>query len=289
MKKIATSLSKSFLFGNARVLFERNRQQWDYPLTKWQKLAVGIYMILRDYGDGKFPPKYDNEAKAHEAEEATEKTLQTLGMDSKRLRGIELSKPFWNSPACAKYLRDYARIQSAINRCGITPPANILEVGCYSGWASEFLALAGFHVVATDLHGEELVQSRIRSLAAKELEGKLEFRRAAMEHLREAFPSQSFDAVFVYESLHHAYDWRQALQSFHDVLSPNGWCFICSEPNLMHTFVSYRVGQLSNTHEIGMNARHIRKELRQIGFKKVVVLRNRLHGWVKPIWIAAQK
>ena len=57
----------------------------------------------------------------------------------------------------------------------------------------------------------------------------------------------------------------------------------------LRTFISYRVGKLTNTHEIGMNPRHIRKELHRIGFTKVLLLRNRIHMGIKPIWIAAQK
>ena len=52
-----------------------------------------------------------------------------------------------------------------------------------------------------------------------------------------------FDVVFVFEALHHAYDWHQSLKSAFECLKPGGWLIICNEPNLIHTFVSYRIAK----------------------------------------------
>ena len=290
MEKAAKLISNSFLFKKSRKLYELNAQKWDYPLTKWQKLTVGTYMILRDYSNGKFPPKYENETATFEAEKAYQENLKRLGMDTKLLHTLTMQKPFQNGPMCNRYLKHYECLQLVMRKCGVHPPASILEVGCGSGWISEILAITGFQVVATDLGDGHTVQLRKQSLDAKGLDAKLEYRQASMEYVHQALqPQEVFDAVFVYEALHHAHDWKKAIKSFHSVLAPNGWCFICNEPNLLHTFVSYRVGQLSNTHEIGMNPEKIKKELKKTGFSKVIFFKNRLHWWVKPVWIAAQK
>jgi ubiquinone/menaquinone biosynthesis C-methylase UbiE len=50
---------------------------------------------------------------------------------------------------------------------------------------------------------------------------------AATEHLG------PFDAVFVYEALHHAYDWRKACAEAYRCLKPGGWFLLCNEPNLL--------------------------------------------------------
>lgn len=285
-------LARSALFAEARRLVECNRQDWNYPLTKRQKLIVGLYMILQDHGEGRFPPRYEDESATHEAEIAYYESIESLGKTPEQIVVGEMRKPFWHGPACARYLRDYGYIQPALHGRGLGPPASVLEVGCGSGWVAEFLAASGFHVLATTLNGADarLVQLRRESLEKKGLAANIAFRRSPMERIDEAVRDlPPFDAVFVYEALHHAHDWRRAIQAFYRVLAPNGWCFIFGEPNLLHTLVSYRVGRLSNTHEIGMSSARIRREMRRVGFTKVETLRNRLHFWAMPIWISAQK
>lgn len=292
MKSIARNISQSALFSGARKLLEKNLQNWNYPLSKWEKLWVGCYMILRDYGEGIFPPHFDNEQATFKAEQEYYNTLQTLGKTTDELRVGAMRKPFWHGPGCAKYLQDYIGIQTSLFNCGICPPSRLLEVGCGSGWVAEFLVSAGFDVLATTIDPEEgaCVERRRTSLAAKDLPHDLQFRASAMEYIREGTSDlDSFDAVFVYEALHHAHDWRKAIGSFYECLRPGGWCFIFNEPNLIHTFVSYRVARLSNTHEIGISPTALKQRLQDVGFKNTRVLRNRIHCYAKPIWIAAQK
>jgi len=292
MKSIARNISKSIIFAKARRLLERNLQDWNYPLSKREKLWVGCYMILSDYGEGRFPPRFTDEQTTFEAEQNYYNALQTLGISSDELRMGAMRKPFWNAPACAKYLQDYIRIQTSFYDCDIRPPSRLLEVGCGSGWMAEFLASAGFHVLATTLDSSsaDFIERRKNSLAEKDLPHDLQFRSSAMEYVQEEVSDlDPFDAVYVYEALHHAHDWRKAIQAFHECLRPGGWCFIFNEPNLIHTLVSYRVARLSNTHEIGINPAALKRHLRAVGFTRVKVLRYRMHGYTRPIWIAARK
>jgi SAM-dependent methyltransferase len=141
-----------------------------------------------------------------------------------------------------------------------------------------------------DAAAGEFIELRARSLAAKGLHSRLTFRQSPMEYIHDKVDDlPPFDVVYVYEALHHAHDWRKAVKSCYDSLASGGWLFIFNEPNITHTFISYRVGKLSNTHEIGINPSHLRRHLKQVGFSKVNVLKNRFHWWLKPIWIAAQK
>ena len=291
-KNIAKVLSESPIFTTARTLYENNMQDWNYPLTKWQKLWVGFYLILSDYSKGRFPPQFDDEQSTFAAEKAYKETLQTLGKSTDQLFLSGIRKPFWHGSGCEKYLHDYIKIQNALFHQGIRPPARILEVGCGEGWTAEFLSAAGFHVLATNItpDSEEFIAHRKNGLAAKGLPHNLEFRISAMEYIREATKDlEPFDAVYVYEALHHAHDWKKTIQSFYACLKPGGWCFIFCEPNLIHTLVSYRVARLSNTHEIGISPAKLKQCLRSAGFTNINTLHNRVHFYMRTNWIAAQK
>ena len=275
MRTLAKIISSSVFFSRARKLLELNTQDWDYPLIKWEKLWVGCYMILRDYGNGAFPPQRTDEETAFVAEKGYYHSLQKLGKTAQELRRQAMRKPFWAGPGCAKHLQNYIEAQNYLHKYGIHPPSKLLEVGCGSGWMAEFFALSGFRVLATTLDADlgEMIDQRQKSLVVKDLPAALQFRSAPMEYIQQATADLGpFDAVYVHEALHHAHDWRKATRAFHECLRPGGWCFLLNEPNLIHTFVSYRVGRLSNTHEIGINPSALKRHLREVGFGRVKVL-----------------
>lgn len=278
------------LFCRARILHDRNLEDWNLPLTKWQKLLVGSYMILRDYGEGIFPPKFEDEKSTFEAENAFYDTLQTLGKTEDELYVGAMQKPFWHGSRMD--LLNYVDIQTFFHQCGVNPPMRILEVGCGSGWTAEFLATSGFKVMATTLDESagEMIERRRNSLIAKGVPHDLEFRASAMEYIHETVADlEPFDAIYVHEALHHAHDWKKAVESFSNCLKPGGWCFILNEPNLIHTFSSYRIARLSNTHEIGINPMQLKQHLKDCGFEIIRDLKNVRHYFIKPMWLAAQK
>ena len=170
----------------------------------------------------------------------------------------------------------------------------ILELGASSVWMSEFLAVMKFNAIATTIshNSIEQIESRIRSLKQKNFSVMLQCYETPMESVADFFKDKNIlpvNAVFVFEALHHADDWQKSLQSAFQCLDKDGWLFICNEPNLIHTFVSYRIAKLSHTHEIGMSKLSLTKTLKNIGFRKVVCFNNRLDLFIKPHWIAAQK
>src|SRR5260370_32436997 len=59
-------LSSSFLFARGRTLFEANSGSWNLPMTKWDKLLAGGYLILKDFFKGRFSPEFAERANAHQ-------------------------------------------------------------------------------------------------------------------------------------------------------------------------------------------------------------------------------
>jgi cyclopropane fatty-acyl-phospholipid synthase-like methyltransferase len=167
-----------------------------------------------------------------------------------------------------------------------------LELGAGGGWLAELLAVTGFEVTGTSLSPHDIADARKRidSIRCKGLQRNLKFEVAAMESVSEAVgPRNYYDGVYVYEALHHAFDWRQAVESAYACLKPGGWMMICNEPNVMHTFISYRIARLSNTHEIGFSKSELICHLMNTGFEEVHYLGRKWHFWVSAHWVFARK
>lgn len=289
-RSIARAITKAPWLRKGGDLWERNQADWHLPLSRLDKLRTGSWLILRDYAEGEFPPEFPDRVTTHEAEIAARHNLP--GLPEEHFFDAEMRKPFLWGEGQERYLPKYLQISELLIDCGINPPARLLELGAGSGWAAELLALAGFDVVGTTIGPKDVedAKRRLPALEAKGAAGSLEFRAAPMETVDEAVRElDPFDAVFVFEALHHAFDWRAAIEASYRCLRPGGWLLLCDEPNWVHLFVSHRVARLSNTHEIGFTRRALRAQLRKAGFDRVVVGRNRIGLLVRPHWLAARK
>jgi SAM-dependent methyltransferase len=214
------------------------------------------------------------------------------GKSAPALSDGNLRKPFWYGKQCRHYLADFCKLERCLERVGLAPPATVLELGCGTGWMSEFLVLMGYRVVATTISEFEVAdgQKRVASLKLKHQDIALEFLASPMETVHEAVAAKApFDAVLVYEALHHAFDWRESIGSAFRCLRPGGWFLLCGEPNLLHVFKSYRIGRLTNTHEIGFSRRALLRQLRACGFKRRIVACSPFHFFNQPHWMLAQK
>ncbi len=287
---LAKRISSSVFLSRGRSLWELNQQNWELPLTKVEKLLVGLYVILEDYSQGKFPPKFDDRKMAHDAEIAYRFSLP--GLTESDVADSEIRKPFWFGSATGKYLTDFINLVVVMEKLQISPPKKLLELGCGTGWMSEFLALMKFEVVATSISPHDIrdAQTRINSLEVKNITFDLKFLESSMETVAKTVQNQGlFDTVLVFEALHHAYDWREAISASYDCLKSGGWLLVCNEPNFVHTAVSYRIAKLSNTHEIGFRRSELKNHLKQTGFQKIQIMKNNIDWLIKPHWIAAQK
>lgn len=274
-----------------KSLMERNWQNYFLPLSKWGKLAAGGYLILKDYSEGRFPPTFDDQAKAYQAE--IDYCGQLAGTEKARLLHDATVKPFWGAAGFAKYGAGMTRLLGTFERLGLPRGAHVLELGCGSGWMTEFLALSGYRIRGTTIAPDdiEIGQRRTAALVARGLPAEnLQFQAAPMETVDEVVGlGPVFDAVFVFEALHHAFDWRRALHASARCLRPGGWLLLANEPNVLHTFISHRVARLANTHEIGMSRRELVAELRRAGLTQVRIIAPRLNNLVSDHWIAARR
>jgi len=292
VEKIADILLDSFLFNGARGIWEKNRLDIGFPLSKLQKIWVGAYVILEHYRKGEFPPTFNDQCAVYENEVAYHDSLP--GVSSQEAVEADLRKPFWFGVRDYQFLKDLIKVCRFFEDLNIRPSMKLLELGCGHGWMAESLVLMGFDVTGTTISSSDVKRAckRIESIREKGLEQNLCFIESPMETVADNLPSgekSTFDCVYVYEALHHAYSWEDTISSSFECLKPGGWLLICQEPNLIHTWVSYRISVLSNAHEIGMNRRSIIKHMRESGYRTVRILENRIGLGVRPIWLAAQK
>jgi 2-polyprenyl-3-methyl-5-hydroxy-6-metoxy-1,4-benzoquinol methylase len=289
-QKLARMLADTPVFNMARKLWELNQRDWNLPLSKFDKLLVGLHLILSDYSQRHFPPTFTDQQKAYDAEISFKYSLP--GYQVADVTADLMRKPFWFGKALKTYLAGFVELVQAFERLGVHPPQKLLELGCGTGWMTEFMALMRFEVLGTSISPHEIqdAQMRVESLAAKQLDVKLEFRTSPMESVDQTIPDQMpFDGVFVFEALHHAYDWRKAVQASYNCLKPGGWLIIANEPNALHTLISYRVAKLSNTHEIGFTRTELMRHLQHTGFQNITLLRSAWSYYLRPHWIASQK
>jgi len=288
-QRIAACLAESALLRRGRSLWAENTRDWELSLSKVDKLRTGIYIILDDYSKGRFPPRFADQQAAYDAE--IESRLVPGRTEESALKA-ELIKPFWNPQGIRMYLSHYMDTVDMLDACGVRPPSRLVELGCGCGWLAELLAIQGYTVLGTTLSPFDVdyAQNRIRSLEAKGINGNLRFAAVPMEGVHTVLgDNEPFDAAYVYEALHHAYDWKKSIDSAWACLKPGGWLMILQEPNLLHTFVAYRVGRLKNTHEIGFSRPQIVRHLRDSGFTEIRIMKHRINTPLSPIWIAARK
>ncbi len=285
-------MANSPLFRHGRELIRRNEIDYNLPLTKWEKLSAGAYLILRDYASGLFPPTFTDQAKAYQAEMDFYEAMP--GVAKASAVASHIVKPFWSASSFAYYSREFTRLLTVFQALEVKPGCRLLELGCGAGWMAEFLAIMGYNVVATTIAPDEIAigEKRIAALRARGITDpeRLRFRQTPMETVDTAVSDlPQFDAVFVFEALHHAFDWNQAIRAASRCIKPGGWLILANEPNELHTFISYRIGRLSNTHEIGLSQKQLKAELHKAGFRSTRVFWPRFNDRISHQWVAGRK
>ena len=288
-RSLAGTIANSPFLHRGRTLWEQNENNFKFPLNRNQKAWAGAYLVLSHFAQGKFPPTFVDQQKFYENERSTR---TRAGMDDSEAREQGRRKPFWFNQQGPNYMRHFAFLMESFQKLGICPPAKVLEIGCGGGWASNFLAQMDFQVVGTTIYPQDVedAQSNAEAYRIQNPGNRAKFVAVPMEQVHQAtLDLGPFDAAFVYEALHHAYDWRIACEQVYKSLKPGGWFLLCNEPNMMHTIIAYRHSVMAHSPEIGFNKRKLFRALEEIGFKKRVVLANRFGFYTKPFWIAVQR
>lgn len=106
--------------------------------------------------------------------------------------------------------------EQAIARMKVSPKANVLDVGCGSGWAARLLGQNGGHVAGIDVADEMIRVAREQSTSF----ANVEYQLASAENL--PFPDNTFTHAFSMESLYYYADIGKAVREIARVLQPGG-------------------------------------------------------------------
>ena len=137
------------------------------------------------------------------------------------------TKPFGAPPGheLVECLRVFSHI---VARVGLSPRAQVLDVGCGPGWLSEFLARCGYAVTGVDV-SEDMVRIARERIAA--IDGPIGPGIAAVAEFH-AMPvldlpwRERFDAAILYDAMHHLDDEVETLRVVRRTLVPGGRIFI---------------------------------------------------------------
>ena len=106
-------------------------------------------------------------------------------------------------------------------------PARVLDLGVGSGWTSEIFARVGYEVIGLDISPDMIEVARSKMSEGLNL-------RFFVHDYEKPFPFGLFDAVIMYDSLHHCENEKQVVKNIFEVIKPKG-LFIAVEPGKGHS------------------------------------------------------
>jgi SAM-dependent methyltransferase len=167
-------------------------------------------------------------------------------------------KPYAD-PDAAEYLIDLGQILRFLPK----PPARVLDLGVGSGWTSEAIARMGHEVIGIDISPDMI------ALANERLGPGLNLGFHAFDYEQE-IPFAPFDAIVMYDALHHAVDEHAVIRQAAAALRPGG-CFVCIEPGTGHSTAPHSVEVMAKygTTEKDMPYSYVRTILLAAGFADV--------------------
>lgn len=246
------------------------------------KVSANLWLLLNDYGTGEFPPQKTQREIFLEDERNQFKriTFETAAQRHER----DMRKPFGFS-FTPTYLRSIATLMEEMQKRGIKPPAKVLELGCGSGWLLEMLVQHGYAAQGTTIIADDVASGEMRteSFKIKKLPADLKFMQTEMEAVHKHFRNE-FDVAIFHEALHHAFDWREALEAATVCLKPGGWLILANEPSWLHTFVCYRSAQIFRTLEIGFRRRDLKNVLQKLGYQNVKITQPLFFPGIKGVF-----
>jgi len=152
------------------------------------------------------------------------------------------TKPFYNlahkpakhsgygmDPETHRHFSDFANMAVAL---ALPAGAKILDVGCGSGWLSEYFARLGYDVTGIDISDDliRMARERVESIPYN-LDHETSLSCRFLTHDIEVGPlpgdvAKKFDAIICYDSLHHLVDERAVFRNLTAMLDVGGLLFI---------------------------------------------------------------
>jgi 2-polyprenyl-3-methyl-5-hydroxy-6-metoxy-1,4-benzoquinol methylase len=154
--------------------------------------------------------------------ENAEKSLATLTREG----SVERVKPFGIQWPAVWWLK-WATIHHAFRTLEVPQGGSVLDIGSGTGWASLLLAEAGFVPTGVDIAPANV---RLGQLHAERWSSPAEFVTGDMDTLD---LGRTFDAVLMFDALHHVDDPAAVVVRVGRHLKPGGWALF-GEPSLLH-------------------------------------------------------
>ncbi len=171
------------------------------------------------------------------------------------------TKPFRNDPReVGRHVVDFGYVLQLLE---LAPGMRVGELACGSGWLSRLAARCGPDVVGYDI-SPRMVEIA-REQAASEGVENVRFEVGDMEELD---LGRAFDAVIVYDGLHHSSRPELVVRSAYRALRPGGRLLL-SEPNWAHRFQGRGASGEYGTTELGYGPLRLKRLLRREGFTDV--------------------
>ncbi len=124
-----------------------------------------------------------------------------------------------------RHFCDFANLAVAL---GLPAGRRLLDVGCGSGWLSEYFARLGYDVTGIDISSDLIRIARDRTASvAYDVDHETRLRcRFATHDIERAPLDETFDAILCYDSLHHFEDEQAVVRHLSAMLRMGGLLFI---------------------------------------------------------------
>ncbi len=169
------------------------------------------------------------------------------------------SKPFgrfWGSG----YFTKWATISHALFELGLEADATILDLGMGTGWTTVFLAETGFRPTGVDIAPASVTVGERR---AQRYGAAAKFAVADMDTID---MGETYDAVLVFDALHHSSRQGEVVRRISEHLKPGGWVLF-GEPSWLHSISSHarRTSKELGWIERGISVRKLKADCRSAG------------------------
>ena len=282
-RKLCGAFADSFLMKPLKQVQVHHAAETDLPPIA--KIAASIYCIMKDYGDGVFPPKFNKDCLYESESNYIRDQLEIVESSIRSPFCVLEGRPYMNR----QKLLDMLKFFEILDRLALPIGAKLLEVGGGTGWLSELLCIKGFNVWTSTLARDDTATAQLRcdSLKAKGLDTRMTALSAPMEEIHTHVTGEMpFDVAFCHGALHHAYSWQDSIRSLKKCLRPNGYLLLTDEPAWYHTLLCYRSAKIQGRHEVGFFKKSLVSFLRSESFE-VLTVQRRL-SLSLPLWIVAR-